>query len=363
VETDRGPPEPICTSLPLVDCKTIHFKHSHVMFSLHAARHCHSFTLLRRSLISSRTPAIRHASLKTLARPQSIVRHCQPAIQRHASSQNLIRAGAASSLNRSMLETHSGAYRTSAYSIPVISSLDLLNVYQGSVVRTVSVGMMRIVTIVVFGLGVTMIAPRMFFDPDQSMWWVPGILVGSAVPLVLTALLSAPYVSTIRVLVPPSAKKSTEALMRFAERVPADTKVSLQSMRWLPWPTHKEVFFSDLRRLPGRKLSVNLEHIPLGNESAENASKIVGGRLAMRMYGRYWVDMTSRNKSQAPGVWEKMWEQIPIKGQEPLKTADRKPPVMANRTAPPRPSSGAARVSPPPPPVMKGRSRGGKSRR
>jgi len=245
----------------------------------------------------------------------------------------------------------------------MISSLDLLNVYQGSVVRTVSVGMMRIVTIVVFGLGVTMIAPRMFFDPDQSMWWVPGILVGSAVPLVLTALLSAPYVSTIRVLVPPSAKKSTEALMRFAERVPADTKVSLQSMRWLPWPTHKEVFFSDLRRLPGRKLSVNLEHIPLGNESAENASKIVGGRLAMRMYGRYWVDMTSRNKSQAPGVWEKMWEQIPIKGQELLKTADRKPPVMANRTAPPRPSSGAARVSPPPPPVMKGRSRGGKSRR
>jgi hypothetical protein len=249
-----------------------------------------------------------------------------------------------------------------AYSVTVISSLDLLNVYQGSVIRTVSVGMMRTVTIVVFGLGVTMIAPRMYFDPDQSMWWVPAVLIGSAVPLVLTALLSAPYVSTIRVLVPPSAKKSTEALFRFAERVPEDTRVSLQSMRWLPWPTHKEVFFSDLRRLPGRQLSVNLEHIPLGNEAAENASKIFGGRLAMRMYGRYWVDMTSRNKSQAPGVWEKMWEQIPIKGQEPLKIADKKPPAMVNRTAPPKPSAVAARVSPPPP-VKKGRSKGGKSKR
>jgi hypothetical protein len=85
--------------------------------------------------------------------------------------------------------------------------------------------------------------------------------------------------------------------------------------------------------------------------------------LAMRMYGRYWVDMTSRNKSQAPGVWEKMWEQIPIKGQEPLKIAERKPLAMANRIAPPKPSTVAARVFPPPPPVKKGRSRSGKSRK
>ena len=266
-------------------------------------------------------------------------------------------------MNRSMSKAPSMVCKAFAYSRIVIRSLDLLNVYQGSVIRTVTVGMMRMVTIVVFGLGVTMIAPSIFFDPDQSKWWVPVVLVGSAVPLVLTALLSAPYVSTIRVLVPPSAKKNTEALFRFAERVPEDTKIALQSMRWLPWPTHKEVFFSDLRRLPGRKLSVNLEHIPLGNKAAENASKIVGGRLAMRMYGRYWVDMTSRNKSQAPGVWEKMWEQIPIKGQEPLKIADRKPPAMANRIALPKTSAAAARVSPPPPPGKKGRSKGGKSKR
>jgi hypothetical protein len=334
------------------------------MLSLHAARHCHSFTL-RRSLTSSRTSAIRHTSLNTLARPQSIVRHCQPAAQRHASSTNVVKQTAASRmLNSSMSKTPSVACEAFAYTVIVIpSSLNLLNVYQGSVIRTVSVGMMRIVTIVVFGLGVTMVAPSVFFNPDQPTWWVPVVLVGSAVPLVLTALLSAPYVSTIRVLLPPSAKKSKETILRFAERVPADTKVSLQSMRWLPWPTHKEVFFGDLRRLPGRQLSVNLEHIPLGNEAAENANKIVGGRLAMRMYGRYWVDMTSKNKSHAPGVWEKMWEQIPIKGQQPRKIVDRTPPAWANRLAPPRPSAAAARVSPPPPPVRKGRSKGGKSKR
>jgi len=80
---------------------SLHSTHSHVMFSIHAARHCHSFTLLRRSLTTLRAPAIRHASLKTLARPQSIVRHFQPAVQRHASSQSLVARTATSSLNRS----------------------------------------------------------------------------------------------------------------------------------------------------------------------------------------------------------------------------------------------------------------------
>lgn len=205
--------------------------------------------------------------------------------------------------------------------------------------------MSRIVTIVVFGIGVGIVAPRMIFNPDVSMWWVPGVAIGSAIPFLALALLSAPYVSTIRILLPSRAKKSTDALMAFAENVPAETRVSLQSMRWLPWPTHKEVFFCDLRRLPGTKITANLEHVPLTHPQANKASDVFGGRLAVRMYGRYWVDMTARNKSQAPGVWEKMWDQITIKGQESLKVApkDRKPPVMANRPAPVSPSVGAGK--------------------
>jgi hypothetical protein len=243
----------------------------------------------------------------------------------------------------------------------VISSLDLLNVYQAGPPRTVFIGLFRVVTIVVFSLGVLAVAPRMYFDPDTSMWWVPGVAIGSAVPFVVLALLSAPYVSTVRVLLPASAKRSHEALMAFAENVPADTKVSLQTMRWLPWPIHRQVFFSDLRRLPGTKLSANLEHVPLGHEEAKDASKVFGGRLARRMYGRFWVDMTVRNKSQAPGVWEKMWDQITIKGQEHLRVAprDRLPPIMANRPALTSPSVGAGRKTPPPPPPPPARSKGG----
>ena len=81
--------------------------HSHVMFSLHAARHCHSFTLLRRPLTGLRTPAIRHASNKTLLvrpRPQSIVQQCLPAMRRPASTQSAMSAAAKARLNKSMLK-------------------------------------------------------------------------------------------------------------------------------------------------------------------------------------------------------------------------------------------------------------------
>jgi hypothetical protein len=248
----------------------------------------------------------------------------------------------------------------------VISSLDLLNVYQAGQIRTVLVGMTRVVTIVIFGLGIFIVAPRMYFDPDTSMWWVPGVVVGSAIPLVVLALLSAPYVSTIRVLLPSYAKKNHDALMRFAENVPDDTRVMLQSMRWLPWPTHKGVFFGDLRRLPGRTISVNLEHVPLGHDKANNAGQILGGRLVLRMYGRYWVDMTARNKSQAPGVWEKMWDQIAIKGQEHLKVAsrDRLPPAMTNRPTPVSPSVGGKKKKVAPrPPLVRSKKGGAKPER
>lgn len=41
------------------------------MFSSQAARHCHSLPLLRQSLTGLRLPIARHATLKTLARPQA----------------------------------------------------------------------------------------------------------------------------------------------------------------------------------------------------------------------------------------------------------------------------------------------------
>lgn len=237
----------------------------------------------------------------------------------------------------------------------VIGSLDLLNVYQGSKVRTVFVGMTRVTTIVILGLAVFLVAPRMYLDPESPTWMVPVVVVGGAIPLVAMSLLSAPFVSTIRVLLPSSAKKNTEALHRFAENVPSDTRIMLQSMRWLPWPTHREMFFGDLRRLPGSKLSVNLEHLPLGHDQARRAGQTFGERFVMRMYGRYWVDMTTRNKSQAPGVWEKMWDQITIKGQEPLKVAlkDKIPPTMANRST----QAAATRRAPPPPKAKAAKSR------
>lgn len=209
------------------------------------------------------------------------------------------------------------------------------------------------VTVVMFGMGILVGGPGMYFDPDTPMWLVPCAIGASGIPLVAVALLSAPFVCAVRIALPVTARRNHEALMRFAENVPQDTRVLIQTMRWVPWPTHKEMFFGDLRRLPETRLSANLEHVPLGHEKKQKASQFMGRYLATRMYERYYVNMTVKNRSRAPGVWEKMWEQITIKGREPVKVPpkERLPPAMANRAVP---SGGAGRKLPPPPPAKGG---------
>lgn len=73
---------------------------SHVMFSLRAARHCHSFQVLQRPLACLRTPLIRHASLKALARPQPKLQQLMPAVRRSVGTQSAATAATKARLNK-----------------------------------------------------------------------------------------------------------------------------------------------------------------------------------------------------------------------------------------------------------------------
>ena len=145
--------------------------------------------------------------------------------------------------------------------------------------------------------------------------------------------------------------------MRFANDVPTDTRLQFQSYRILPWPRYREVWYGDLRRLPLKKWRLpNLEHRPYTQKV--QAEEVRGGKIVRSIFGRYWVDMAQqKDGSQVPGVWKKMWEQIPIAdtaeavkvaGQK-AETAARKPVAMANRAAAPAQQMRAptAKVAPP----------------
>ncbi|KAK6440528.1 hypothetical protein LTR95_003241 [Oleoguttula sp. CCFEE 5521] len=169
--------------------------------------------------------------------------------------------------------------------------------------------------------------------------------------MTIAAFASAPYVANIRLVLPPSLlKASPDAIRRWAARAPSDTRLLFQTYRWVPWPHHQGVWLSDLRRLPASKSSLaNLEYVPMGTKNAlEKARAARGGALAMRMYGQLQVNRNvSVDKSQLPGVWDALWERIPIKGEARMNMASlpaAEKPRKAQRVAWPK------RQPPPPPP-------------
>lgn len=109
-------------------------------------------------------------------------------------------------------------------------------------------------------------------------------------------------------------------------------------MRWIPWPVHRTVWFDELRRLPpSRARLANLEWVPNKHKrEIDGAGRLLGGRLIKRVMGYLWVDrLQVKDLSSVPGVWERMWEQIPMKGEERKGTVKKEGPIgMVNRAGP-----------------------------
>ena len=223
----------------------------------------------------------------------------------------------------------------------------MLNVYDSGLFPNLVIGISRISTIVVFGLGLSFVTPRIYVDPVSPWWMVPLVALGSAVPMIVTYLASGSYVHHIHVVLPASARASKEDLMRFAANVPpASTQLYIKGMQFAPWPTTRSVFFEDLRRLrPGWMQIANLEHMrPAVREEERQYKNRLWGWLAKRMMGTHFVSRTQlRDRSRAPGVLDRMWEQIPMEGEpeeaiakrmrEKRSAGERRPVLMANRPA------------------------------
>ena len=218
-----------------------------------------------------------------------------------------------------------------------------LNVFNSGTPPTLVLGFTRIVTIVFFGYGFLWAAPSIVFNPEAPTFWAPVVALGSAIPLLATGLLFSNYVHHINLLLPPAARRSKDALLRFVSDVPPSTTIQIKSMMFRPWPHTKEVPFGNLRRLPSSwaRLS-NLEYVPYATQHLADEHK-VWHSLTRNFMGRYFVSRSQiTDRSRAPGAWNRMWEQIPMLGEAPVlrPRAERKPVVMANR---PRATSRAER--------------------
>lgn len=150
-------------------------------------------------------------------------------------------------------------------------------------------------------------------------------------------LATGPYVHSIKVRLPPSVRTSREELLKFADNTPSNTQLRIECMRVLPWPTKRDVKFGLLRKYrPSFKRGLsNLEYVPQHTGEAAKYEGTWWHNVIKNFLGRFMVDNVVLDRSSAPGVWPKIWKQIPELGSQndPEKKMgeERRPLVMANR--------------------------------
>lgn len=132
-------------------------------------------------------------------------------------------------------------------------------------------------------------------------------LLGSAVPMIVVALCTAPAVMNIHLKLPARAQKSEQTLREFLRKPPSTTMVEFTAMRFMPWPKRRTMFLEDLKTVRPKNLRLaNLEHVPKANEGKQTPYWL---RATM---GHYFVRESPRYLKGLPGsgVWPILLQHI-----------------------------------------------------
>ncbi|KAK5172077.1 uncharacterized protein LTR77_003714 [Saxophila tyrrhenica] len=229
-----------------------------------------------------------------------------------------------------------------------------LNIFNSGAVAVVSMGFIRIACIGAFMYGAFYVLPSAIFDTNAPWWMLPTVSALACVPLLASGAFGG-FVNHINVILPTSARRTRQDLLSWAAGAPAETHVQIKTMWFKPWPKTKTVRLGDLRRLPYSSLRLtNLEHIPSGARiDHQNAGWT--GWLVRAVMGRYWVSRAQvKDRSRAPGVWDRMWEDIPLAGGkvDEIRRAQKAAYAISNRTSTsntPRPAARGRAAAPPRP--------------
>lgn len=189
---------------------------------------------------------------------------------------------------------------------------ELINVHNAGKLPTITLGFTRIASIVVFAYGFLWLSPGVYFQ-GAPWYWIPLVMIGSAVPMVTTGLVWGRFVTHVNVALPSLARRSKEDLMRFASNPPPCTQVQLKFWRFRPWAHTRKIQFSELRRLqPSWIRWSNLELAHPDYQTVEKTHPL-SSRFAKAMVGRFMVGSSViRDRSEVPGVWERMLERMPF---------------------------------------------------
>ncbi|KAK6002830.1 hypothetical protein QM012_001580 [Aureobasidium pullulans] len=182
-----------------------------------------------------------------------------------------------------------------------------LLIYRAPTTELATIGTIKLTGLGAFAIACLVIAPNVYWDESSPLWMAPAVIAVSATLLPLFHVLTRPSIANIFIDVPATARRSKEALISFAKRLPPDTALEIQTLGLLPAPRTKTLRVGELRIRPeGWGRLANLEQV----HEIDKTSKIPKwARWSLQRF--YARPVASRWKnSRAPEVWPLVYEAI-----------------------------------------------------
>ncbi|CAD0096163.1 unnamed protein product, partial [Aureobasidium mustum] len=182
-----------------------------------------------------------------------------------------------------------------------------LLIYRAPTLELATIGTIKLTGLGAFAMACLVIAPNVYFDESSPLWMTPAVIVVSATLLPLFHVLTRPSVATIFIDAPATARRSKEALISFAKRLPLDTALEIQTLGLLAVPRTKTLRVGELRLRPeGWGRLANLEQV----HAIDKTSKVPKwARWSLQRF--YARPVASRWKnSRAPEIWPLVFEAI-----------------------------------------------------
>ncbi|KAF2483881.1 hypothetical protein BDY17DRAFT_294589 [Neohortaea acidophila] len=195
-----------------------------------------------------------------------------------------------------------------------------LNVFDGGLFNTYTIGFTRVATLAIAAYGTLWALPSVIIAGGVPWYVYPAYATLPWLPWLATGIFFGGYVSHINVLLPRAARRSKAELIHFARSIPPTTTLQIKSLWFRPWPHSREVQFGNLRRLPKswtRLTNLELQPSWTASNRAIARKHRVYDYIARTVMGRFYVVRDRRRETaRVSGMWDQMWEQIPVIGEE-----------------------------------------------
>lgn len=190
---------------------------------------------------------------------------------------------------------------------------EYLNIYHAGTGRAIFLSVLKLTTIFVFVFFCIVAAPSYIIanEPLYKTAWVVGCGV---IPITYVVYCTSPFVTSIRVRLPPFARGSAEALKRFARGAPPTTPLDVSTLSFIGKPRVSSVTLGELRPVRRRFGLVNYSR----DTAAINAKRKWWRFRAVREFN---IQTGNDARTKAGWVWRDFAGALEKRNQEKKTTA------------------------------------------